>query len=269
MFRRLGSFYARRIVNVNVNIVLAGLLALIPTLGVVHLVERMLASGFHPNDALRISDQAMITGVTFFADVFFDVTIYYALHWLANHSRKRQRAERLGTIADAAAENVPFFRDATKIQIQRIVLSPILYIIFLGGQFTLMTVLKVRPVYATVIGFCGAVLVVRTLHTFWMLGEARGRAAALAGRVCAACGHDLKSTPATSPCPECGSMQSKTGVASTPPLHPQAPVAHPPRAAGTVHPIDAAVPTTATTPGADERKREAVSAKPVVKAGGR
>ncbi|MCC6321037.1 MAG: hypothetical protein IT438_06315 [Phycisphaerales bacterium] len=203
MFRRLALIYARRIVNVNVNIVLAGLLALLPTLAVVHLVERLLASGFHPNEHLHLSDQATITGVTFVADMIFDVSIYYGLHWLANHWRRKGH-DQLENIAEAAAENVPFFKDATKVQVQRMVLSPLLYLIFLGGQFTLMTTLGMRAVYATMIGFVCAILVARTLHTFWMLGEARGRATALAGHLCCVCGCHLKGLPSGSPCPECG-----------------------------------------------------------------
>ena len=64
MITRLVTFYARRIVNVNVNIVLAGLLALGPTLLVVRLVEHLLAKGYQPTQLqqrLHLSDKA-ITG---------------------------------------------------------------------------------------------------------------------------------------------------------------------------------------------------------------
>lgn len=191
MFRRIGDLYSRRIVNVNVNILLAGLIALGPTLLVVRLAEHLLASGVVSPARIHVGAKALITGVTFFADLLFDVSTYYLLHWLANHSRKSHRQERLEVIAEAAVENVPFFRDATKVQIQRMVLSPVLYIVFLGGQFALMTLLQVRPVHATLIGFASGILIARTLHTFWMLGEERGRAAVVAGKVCGKCGHDL------------------------------------------------------------------------------
>lgn len=204
MFRRIGDLYSRRIVNVNVNIVLAGLIALGPTLLVVRLAEHLLAAGVVTPAQLHIGANALITVVTFCADLFFDVTTYYLLHWLANHSRKSKRQERLEVIAEAAVENVPFFRDATKVQIQRMVLSPILYIIFLGGQFTLMTVFQIRPVYATILGFASGILVARTLHTFWMLGEERGRQAVLAGKICGKCGYDLSRIGKEfDRCPEC------------------------------------------------------------------
>lgn len=175
MFRFLGQIYARRIVNVNVNIVLAGFLALGPTLLVVKLVEHLFKAGFHPNERLRIPDKAAITGVTFLADLVFDVAIYYLLHWLANHSHKRKRQVQLETIAEAAIENVPFFKDATKVQFQRLVLSPLLYLLFLGGQFLLMTVFHIRPVLATVIGFAVGITAARLVHTVWMLREQRAQ----------------------------------------------------------------------------------------------
>lgn len=204
MFRRISDLYSRRIVNVNVNIVLAGLIALGPTLLVVRLAEHLLASGVVSPARIHVGAKALITGVTFFADLLFDVSTYYLLHWLANHSRKSHRQERLEVIAEAAVENVPFFRDATKVQVQRMVLSPVLYIVFLGGQFALMTLLQVRPVHATMIGFASGILIARTLHTFWMLGEERGRQAVLAGRVCGKCGHDLsRIAKQFDRCPEC------------------------------------------------------------------
>lgn len=173
MFRQIVTYYARRIVNVNVNIVLAGLLALGPTLLVVRLVEHMFARGYHPNQRLGIPDKGVITGATFAADLFFDLLIYYVLHWLANHSGKQKRQQRLETLADAAVDSVPFFKDATKVQFQRLVLSPLLYLLWLGLQFTLMSAFHVRPVLATVIGFVVAITTTRTIHTIWMLKEER------------------------------------------------------------------------------------------------
>lgn len=173
MFRQIVTYYARRIVNVNVNIVLAGLLALGPTLLVVRLVEHLLATGWVRAERLHLGAKAIISGVTFVADLFFDLSIYYALHWLANHSGKQKRQKRLETLADAAVESVPFFKDATKVQFQRLVLSPLLYLLWLGLQFTLMSALHIRPVLATIIGFVVGITTTRTIHTIWMLKEER------------------------------------------------------------------------------------------------
>ena len=107
MLRWLGNVYARRVVNVNVNILLAGLLALAPTLGVVHLMQRLLQSGVVDASHLHLSDKAIITGTTLVADIVFDVTIYFVLHWIANHvwaksDRLRKQLPRIEGIADAA-----------------------------------------------------------------------------------------------------------------------------------------------------------------------
>ncbi len=192
MFHWLGRQYAKRIVNINVNILLAGLLALAPTLLVVKLVEHLLRSGVVSGAKLHLGDKAIISGATLFADIFFDVTIYYALHWIANHSgvftklklakvgaRVQKRQARIEGIADAAVESVPFFKDATKVQFERMVLSPLLYFLFLGTQFVLMSVKHVPPVWATLIGFFVGITIARTLHTLWMLREERRRERAL------------------------------------------------------------------------------------------
>lgn len=205
MLRRLAILYARRVVNVNVNIVLAGLLALAPTLAVVRLMEYLLATGVVSGARLHLTGKMIITATTFVADIIFDVAIYYALHWLANHWRRKGH-DRIEGIAEAAAESVPFFRDATKVQLQRMVISPLLYVLFLGIQFVLMAAYHVRPVWATVVGFGVAILVARTLHTFWLLREERlGKEIAL-GRVCPGCRSDLRGVPNAEPrvCPECG-----------------------------------------------------------------
>lgn len=197
MFHWLGRQYAKRIVNINVNILLAGLLALAPTLLVVRMVENLLRAGVMSGATLRIGEKAIITGTTLLADIVFDVSIYFALHWIANHSgvfarlrmasvgaKVQRRQARIEGIADAAVESVPFFKDATKVQFERMVLSPLLYLLFLGTQFLLMSVKHVPPVWATVIGFFVGITIARTLHTLWMIREERRQryAAAAAAR---------------------------------------------------------------------------------------
>lgn len=185
MFSWLGRQYSRRVVNVNVNILLAGLLALAPTLLVVRLMEKLLRTGAVSGAKLHIGDKAIITGTTLVADIVFDVSIYFGLHWLANHWGRSERAKKqqhhMEVIADAAVETVPFFKDASKVQFERMVLSPLLYALFLGTQFSLMTLFKVPPVPATALGFLVGIATARTLHTLWMLREERRIRARAAG----------------------------------------------------------------------------------------
>ena len=214
MFANVVAWYAKRIVNVNINIILAGVLALAPVLGVVKLAEHLLASPKLQNgvlaDKLEAHHQLIISGVTFVADIIFDVAIYFVLHWLANHTPRKAMnpmvEERMELVADAAADHVPFFKDAAKVQLQRMVMSPLLYFLWLGSQFAFMNAFGWTAVQATVVGFCIALGVVRTLHTFWMLKEERSRCAVIEGRICGKCGCDLRATPCEGKgvCPACG-----------------------------------------------------------------
>lgn len=166
----LSRLYARRIVNINVNIVLAGLLALIPVAVVVELVHTY-GFGGRPSQTFTFWEKKLIAAVTLVTDMVADVLFFYVLHWLANHWPKRLPGRELAqTAGDHSAPG--YFKDATLVQIERMVLSPLLYGIWLGSQFLLIRE-GIDPVWATVIGFCIATTCIRTLHTLWMLRNAR------------------------------------------------------------------------------------------------
>lgn len=149
----LARLYAKRIVNVNVNIIVAGLLAMLLTLIPVHLSHNFTHNHW------------AILGITFLSDLIFDVVIYYALHWLANHVPWRHT---FGLDNPEVTRPAVFFRDATIIQGQRAILSPILYSIFLGLQLYLLKQGIARE-WAAVIGLSSGILCTRVIHTIWML----------------------------------------------------------------------------------------------------
>jgi len=153
----VGRLYSRRIINVNVNILLAGILALAPTMLVVHVVS----------GPLGVSNEWIINAVTFVADVICDVGIYYLLHWLANHWPKRG-----GTAVEKAAHTLSYFKDATLVQVERMMLSPLLYCVMLSIQHV-MIVRGISPVRATAVGFIVAITMTRVLHTIWMIRQLR------------------------------------------------------------------------------------------------
>ncbi len=164
--RRILEWYDRRIVNVNVNIIAAGLLALIPTAIVAHLAETV----------FLVRHWAAITIITFITDAVSDVAVYYLLHWIANHMPRD--TPRL--VRSVAYRGMSFVKDATLVQFERACLSPLLYVIALGGQFFLKR-WGLDLVWATIIGFASAILVTRILHTIWMYrAEVRARDAELA-----------------------------------------------------------------------------------------
>lgn len=165
----LWRLYRRRVVNVNVNVILAGALALAPTVAVIHLVTTW---GSFPAPADFTQRQRfVIGGITFVTDIIFDVAIYYSLHWLANHMRGKVRPSQ----EFERAAHPTFIKDATLVQFERIALSPIFYLTALLGQHALMKVGSSATI-ATAVGFGSAILLTRFLHTVWMIrGERRRR----------------------------------------------------------------------------------------------
>ena len=158
MPHRLFRLYQRkRIVNINANVVAAGLLALIPTAIVVHLAELRWPEA--PGWAFPV----LAVG----ADIFWDVTLYFGLHWLANHWRPfrgRTEAERKAL----EAKPPPFMKDATLIQFERAILSP-LYYLTAAGLMKLLQLGDVRPGLAVLIAFPAGLILTRVLHTVWGL----------------------------------------------------------------------------------------------------
>lgn len=162
MLAWLRAQYSRRIVNVNVNVVLSGVLALALTLIPVHLTRYV---GVH--------DPWVITGVTFVADVIFDVLLYYVLHWLANHWPGRGRTREAGAM-------LAFMKDATLVQFERAMLGPVYYISAIGMQQRLLHMGMDREL-ATVLAFLVGIALTRVLHTIWMLRTERRQRAVAAG----------------------------------------------------------------------------------------
>ena len=152
----LGRLYGQRIVNVNCNVLLAGTLALLPTLWIVSLTRD-----------LGIDNKFAITAITFVCDLVFDVVIYFVLHWLANHLPRRW-----GAVNSKAYQHLSFIRDASLVQFERMIMAPVLYTVALGCQNFLMHY-GIGREWATVWGFAIGLTLTRAMHTFWMLRAER------------------------------------------------------------------------------------------------
>lgn len=213
----IARLYARRIVNINVNVILAGVLAMLLTLIPVHLSR-------HFTD-----HKPTIMAVTFVSDVIFDVIIYYVLHWLANHMPKRRQQR------DTAIADLSFLKDASLVQFERALLAPIYYGCAMGLQWMLLhaqesgTVARlatsifgkesnsrfvISRELATAIALIGGILVTRTLHTIWMIRQERRRqrAAELRARAGTEVAADRKLDPSEAPV----SAIASTAVVKTP-----------------------------------------------------
>lgn len=150
----VGRLYSRRIINVNVNVVVAGVLAMGLTLIPVHLTRQFTDNNF------------VVWAVTVGFDVAFDVTIYYLLHWLANHMPRRRRPLVPGVT------ELSFLRDATLVQFERAMLGPVYYTVFSLLQLWALHQGWERE-WAAILGIGAALVTTRILHTLWMLRSER------------------------------------------------------------------------------------------------
>lgn len=154
MPKRAFRYYQRsKIVNINANIIVAGLLAVALAKIPVHYSRH-----FIPDE-----QKLLITLFAIVCDMIADVAIYYALHWVANHWRP------LGPVSKNESENGKsrsFVRDATVIQFQRMFLSPIYYGVA-GGLMYLLKHQGMDRGWAFVIAFVTGIIVTRIIHTIW------------------------------------------------------------------------------------------------------
>jgi uncharacterized paraquat-inducible protein A len=150
MTRRLLNLYQRkRIININLNVIAAGLLAIACTKVVMWLAAHL----FHGAPPLFFTIVALV------CDMFFDVAIYYALHWLANHWRPRWARK------PDSPKPPPFIKDATLIQFERALLAPVYYILAGVLMQLLQADLGWKPGWAMAAAFTTGLLATRVLHT--------------------------------------------------------------------------------------------------------
>jgi hypothetical protein len=144
--RRAWALYqGRRVVHINVNIVLAGVVSLALTSGVLALSRAW------------IEGAAWVAVGTAVVDGVFDVAVFALLHWLASRRGWRFDAGR-GSIV----------RDTARLQLHRFVLAPVFYLVSLGGHAGLMSS-GLDRVPAAWIAYLGALLLTRTIHTVYGL----------------------------------------------------------------------------------------------------
>jgi hypothetical protein len=175
--RRLADWYDSRIVNVNVNILVAGAVALLITMGFMHTLEKtgllealQRAVGLHRMSIAGReihAEKLVVSGLTLIVDLIADVAVYYGLHWLANHMPRSTPRKRNGAYA-----KLSFMRDATLVQFERALISPVLYIVALGIQ-NFMLHRGFGVAIATGAGFTAGILLSRVLHTMWMIHAER------------------------------------------------------------------------------------------------
>lgn len=156
---RYFQFYQRhRIVNVNLNIIGSGLLAVAIAKWPVH----------HLSEFIGLEHKLINSVVAALIDGAADIAIYFALHWFANHWRpgSSQREE------DKPEDHSKFWRNATLVQFERMALTPAFYVVAIGGMWALQHT-GMHAGWAFVFAFSSAIVVTRVAHTVWGLRTGR------------------------------------------------------------------------------------------------
>ena len=155
---RLFRLYQRkRIININANIVVSGLVSTAIVMVLLWLVK----------DVLNIQWATWgYTSFSFCADLVLDVGIFTSLHWVANHWRPMAgRSEAEHAKLHAPAPDI--VTDTTRLQFERAVISPLYYAIAILGTEILQQHRGMHPAWAVAIAYPAGLLVTRTLHTIW------------------------------------------------------------------------------------------------------
>lgn len=155
MISRLFQYYQRkRILNINLNIVLAGLLAILIAKYPVLLMSRWIGAEHKLINSL-------LAGVI---DAVADALIYFLLHWVANHCKPASDKP------PGLARN--FWRDASLVQVERLILTPPFYVVAVGGMYGLQHA-GITASWSFVYSFTAAIILTRIIHTIWGLRTGR------------------------------------------------------------------------------------------------
>lgn len=155
MPRRLVRFYQRsRLLNINLNLVLAGLIAIALAKFPIMLIS----------DWLGRDQKLLITLIAYALDTVLDVAAYFGLHWVANHW-KPSALHGKGPRPEVPAHRKNFLMDAGRVQAERLILVPVFAAVSMGMMYSLQKYGGVSASWAFVYSFVTAILVTRTLHT--------------------------------------------------------------------------------------------------------
>jgi len=159
--RAFKLYQRKRVVNINVNVFVAGLVSVAIAKYPVAVISA----------AIGHEHKLLISVLAYVIDTAIDVMMYFGLHWVANHWRPSGVVEK----AIAVEEEQPgdgvkkrsFWVDVAKVQAERIALVPIFAGMAIGGTWALQHFAKIKPDWAFVWAFIAAMIVTRVLHTIW------------------------------------------------------------------------------------------------------
>lgn len=151
-------YQRRRVININANIIASGLLSTVIVMGLLWFMKAVIGTSWPTWGYTAFS------GV---ADLVLDVSMFAALHWVANHWRPMKGRNELEQ-AELGAPRPNPVADGARLQLERAIISPLYYIIALAGTQALQEQ-GLHPAWAVGIAYPAGLVVTRTIHTIWGL----------------------------------------------------------------------------------------------------
>lgn len=152
--RAFRLYQRKRVININVNVVVAGLIAIALAKFPVHYISEWIGP----------ERKVWISLIAYGVDFVFDIAVYFGLHWIANHwlpTKPKSEADQ----RHHEAPKPHFLRDVFKIQAERLALVPVFAIVAIGGMWALQHFSAWRASWAFVAAFVAAIITTRVLHT--------------------------------------------------------------------------------------------------------
>ena len=158
MPRRAFQIYQRkRIININVNIFIAGLIAIAIAKYPVSVMSGLVGH----------EHKLIISMLSYLIDTIIDIFVYFGLHWVANQWRPMKKFDPdTGENADESRIK-KFLMDAGKVQAERFALVPIFAVFATGGMWAMQKFMDMEPDWAFVYAFIIAMIITRIVHTVW------------------------------------------------------------------------------------------------------
>lgn len=171
MHKRLLKLYqSRPLLSANTNIILAGLLAIAVAAYPVHVVNGWVTATW--GESLHQNDLKLVRTITATVlDGIVDILLFFGLHWIANHWRPLGHHCEKDKVRHTKNKG-RFLKGAGRIQLERIAMGPLFYLLAMGGMFGLLKA-GFSDWVAFSASFGAAILITRLLHTLYWIRTKR------------------------------------------------------------------------------------------------
>lgn len=160
MPRRAFRLYQRkRVVNINVNVFVAGVVSIALAKYPVMLISAWIGH----------EHKLLISVLAYVIDTTIDILMYFGLHWIANHWRPSWVAVSAPSVREneKPTQQRSFWVDVALVQAERIALVPIFALMAISGTWAFQHFGELTPSWAFVWAFLIAMVITRILHTIW------------------------------------------------------------------------------------------------------